>query len=282
VIGGPSVPADEAQDEPQIRVLLDSEAASELAAAIISEQLIHAVAERGRADWATTGGSTPSGIYARLAVAPLRDGIPWDRVHIWWGDDRWVPRSDILSNAWVCDDVLLNLSGRHDWPLGTEPGAPIPLENVHVIPIDAALAAGQTPAWAAIEYERTLRGAGLEIRDGMPVLDIVLVGIGSDGHLLSVFPGSRTWEDAAWVQAVLAPEHIAPHVDRVTLHPRVVPAARMVLAVLLGARKAEIAATIFGPQRDVHRWPAQLARRPGATWILDAAASGGLPDELRG
>jgi 6-phosphogluconolactonase len=281
VIGGPSVPADEAQDEPQIRVLLDSEAASELAAAIISEQLIHAVAERGRADWATTGGSTPSGIYARLAVAPLRDGIPWDRVHIWWGDDRWVPRSDILSNAWVCDDVLLNLSGGRDGPVGTGPGAPIPPENVHVIPVDAALAAGQTPAWAAAEYERTLRAAGLELRDGLPVLDIVLVGIGSDGHLLSVFPGSQTWEDPAWVQAVPAPEHIAPHVDRVTLHPRVVSVGRLVLAVLLGGRKAEIIATIFGPERDAHRWPAQLARRPGATWILDAAAAAGLPEELR-
>ncbi len=267
---------------PAILILPDSEAASEAAAMIIAGDLATAVEARGRAHWATTGGMTPLAIYRLLAVPPLRDIVPWEHVHIWWGDDRWVSRTDIMSNVFACDDALLNLPGRdRAGQMGTEAGAPIPLENVHAIPIDRALAAGETNAWAAAAYEQELRAAGLAEADGMPVFDIVFLGVGPDGHLMSVFPESATWDSPAWVQPVPAPTHIAPRVDRVTLHPRVVSVARLVLPVVLGSRKAEVLGTIFGPELDVRRWPAQLARRPGATWVLDEAAAAGLPPPVR-
>jgi 6-phosphogluconolactonase len=83
-------------DEPRIEVLADPEATSRAAAESIAEALGAAFTQRGRADWVTTGGSTPVGIYRELAAAPLRDRVPWHAVHVWWGDDRFVPRDHPL------------------------------------------------------------------------------------------------------------------------------------------------------------------------------------------
>ena len=256
--------------EPEILVLPTSADATDVAARRIATALTEAVGARGVAHWVTTGGSTPGQIYRHLADAPLREAVPWDRVHLWWGDDRWVPPEDILSNALACWDLLLR-------------DVPIPPDQIHVMPIGEALAAGDGPETVAGQYAATLRAAGFEIdAGGFPRLDVVLVGVGSDGHLLSVFPGSSTWDDPRWTQAVPAPTHIAPHVARVTLHPLVVTAARLVIAVVLGPGKAAILGEIFGPERDVRRLPAQLARRTDAVWVLDEAAAAAVPPELRG
>ena len=105
----------------------------------------------------------------------------------------------------------------------------------------------------------------------------MLLGIGADGHLLSVFPGSAAFDSTELAMAIPAPTHIEPHVERVTLNPAVIGAARQVLVVAYGSDKAPVLAHIFGPERDPRRWPAQLARRAGATWILDEAAAANLP-----
>jgi 6-phosphogluconolactonase len=255
--------------EPEIVVVADPEAASAVAAARIAAALANAVTARDVAHWSTTGGSTPGAIYRHLAAAPMRDAVPWDRVHLWWGDDRWVPEGDALSNAIACWDLLVRL-------------VPLPPAQVHAMPIGEAMAGGHAPAWAAERYATELRAAGLPVDGaGFPVLDVVLVGIGMDGHLFSVFPGSATWDDAAWAQAVPAPSHISPRVARVTLHPRILDAARLPLAVAHGLPKAGIMGRIFGPREDERALPALLARRPGAIWILDEAAAEQIPAALR-
>lgn len=272
--------------EPEIEVLPDAEAASAAAANRIAAALIEAVRARGRADWATTGGSTPIPIYRRLAAPPLRDDVPWDRVHVWWGDDRYVPRDHPLSNRLAFDEVLLGLTAKArmsgggtaaiDIQLGTEPGVPIPVANVHGMPIDAAIASG-SPEQAAAAYAEELRRAPLD-RDpaGIPILDVMLVGVGPDGHVCSVFPGSPLLVSSEWVAAVPAPDHVAPHVARITLSPPFLGAARLPIAVVLGRGKAEIVANVLAGPRDVRRWPSQLARRAGAVWVLDAAAAARL------
>jgi 6-phosphogluconolactonase len=259
-----------APGEPELVIAADGETASVVAAERIAAALIEAVKARGAAHWSTTGGTTPGAIYRYLASAPHRDTVPWDRVHLWWGDDRWVPEDSVLSNALVCWDLLL-----HD--------VPVPAGQVHVMPIGEAMAGGHSPAWVATRYAEELRAAALRLDPaGFPILDIVLVGIGLDGHLFSVFPGSATWDDPAWAQAVPAPTHIAPRVERVTLHPRIMDAAGLPIAVAHGAPKAGILGRIFGPRGDERDLPALLARRPGAVWILDQAAAGEIPAELRG
>jgi len=256
-------------NEPEVLVFPTPSDAAHVAAERIATALTAAVAARGVAHWVTTGGSTPGPIYRHLADAPYRASVPWEHVHLWWGDERWVPPEDILSNALACWNLLLQ-------------DVPVPIDQVHVVPIGDALAAGDPPEVVAARYEAGLRAAGLEVdAAGFPRFDVVLVGIGSDGHLFSVFPGSATWDDRRWVQAVPAPTHITPHVARITLHPRIVTAARMPMAVTFGAGKAAILGRVFGPRRDERELPAQLVRRTGGLWILDDAAGGGLPTSLR-
>jgi 6-phosphogluconolactonase len=261
-----------ATGEPAIGVLRDADAVSEAAAGQIADLLRDAVGARGRADWATTGGSAPVGIYRRLGSAQFRDGVPWSAVHLWWGDDRYVPRDHPLSNVLPADQVLL---------AGATPGAPIPVENIHPFPTSEAIGESRGPAWAAARYDAELRAAGLETRDGWPVFDLVLIGVGPDGHVMSVFPGSTAFEESAWALPVPAPTHVEPHVTRLTLNPRVLDVARQVLVVVHGESKADVVATIFGDERDPRLWPAQLVRRPGVAWLLDEAAAARLPRDLR-
>lgn len=267
--GGPGGGPGEGPGEPEIIVVEDSDTASAVAAERIAGALVASVAARGVAHWSTTGGSTPGNIYRRLAEAGLRERVPWNRVHLWWGDDRWVPDTDILSNAVACWDLLLR-------------SVPVPTDQVHVMPIGKAIREGRSASWAAGAYVEELRAANLPLDDaGFPILDVILIGIGSDGHIFSVFPGSATWNDPSWVQAVPAPTHIAPHVERVTLHPRVVDAARLPLAVVHGPSKSAIVGRIFGPRGDERELPALLVRRQGAVWVLDEAAGAEIPPSLR-
>jgi 6-phosphogluconolactonase len=273
--------------EPAIVVLPDPAAVSEAAAERFAEAAMGAITARGRADIATTGGSTPVGIYNELAVPPLRDAVPWDDVHIWFGDDRYVPRDHPLSNVLPVDQVLLAAAARAglsgtgafgaDVFLGVEPGVPMPAENVHPFPCGEAIAEERGAAWCAAAYAEAIRAALPSDRDGWPIFDLVLLGIGPDGHLLSVFPGSPALDSADLALAIPAPTHIEPHVERVTLNPRVLDAAREVLVVSHGTPKADIMAVVFGDTRDPRRWPAQLVRRAGVTWLLDESAAGRLP-----
>ena len=279
--------------EPRIEVLPDPEATSRAAAEALAAALSEAVAARGRADWATTGGSTPVGIYRALATSPLRDQVPWHAVYVWWGDDRYVPRDHPLSNVLPLDQVLLSAAARAglsgtgaygvDVELGSEPGVPLPTGNIHAPRMGDAIGHNAGAEWAAEEYGDGLRDAGLTLSDdGYPILDVVLVGVGADGHVLSVFPRSSLFDSTAWVAAVPAPTHIEPHVARISLNPRILELARLPMVVAHGGAKAETLATVFGDERDVRRWPAQVARRPGAVWYLDKAAAANLPAALRG
>jgi len=258
--------------EPELVVLPDpagctSEAATRLVAAIEA-----AVARRGRADVATTGGSTPAGVYAALAAPPLRARVPWDLLHAWFGDDRFVPRGHPDSNVTVLDALLV---------AGRAPDGPLPASNVHPFPVDTTLAAGDDPSACARRYADEVRSALPADGAGRPVFDAVLVGIGPDGHLLSVFPGSALPVGRDLAAAVPAPVHVGPHVVRVTLHPAVLDATPALLAVAFGASKAPVLARILDGPRDLERLPAQRARRAGATWILDREAATDLRAHVR-
>jgi 6-phosphogluconolactonase len=265
--------------EPEVLVVPDAAAASALAGDRIGRSLRDAVEARGRADWATTGGSTPVGIYRHLATPERATDVPWRDVHVWWGDDRFVPRDHALSNVKPFDDILLDLPGRQAGStIGSNAtGIALPLKNIHPFRTNEAIGEGWGATGCAAELEQELRAADLEVVDGWPVLDLVLLGVGGDGHVLSVFPGSAAFESKDWALAIPAPTHIEPHVERVTLNPAILAVARQVLVVMHGAGKAAILADIFGPEVDPTRWPAQLARREGATWILDEAAAASLP-----
>lgn len=263
---------------PEVVVVPDAGAAATSAAEAITDTLRSAVADRGRADWATTGGSTPVGIYQAMLDPRLRDTIPWEDTHTWWGDDRFVPGDHPLSNVRPFDDILLEAGGWESVHSDDHRGRiRIRVANLHPFRTGEALGVGQEAATCAAELAAELREAGLPEVDGWPVFDLVLLGLGSDGHILSVFPGSAALDSTRWALAIPAPTHIEPHVERVTLNPAVVRVARRVLVVAHGAGKAEVLARIFGPDGDPSALPAKLALRDGSTWILDEAAAARLP-----
>jgi 6-phosphogluconolactonase/glucosamine-6-phosphate isomerase/deaminase len=272
--------------EPTIVTLADADACSEAAAERIVEILDVAIDARGEAHWATTGGSTPAGIYRHLVGSSLRDEIDWRKVHLWWTDERFVPPDHPLSNAKIAYDVLFNSAARSgesgtgsEWQdaAGHRAGLPILTDQTHAVPTSDAIAEGHDQRWAAARYAEELQADGPETNDdGWPVFDLILLGIGPDGHIMSVFPGSEAFDESAWVIGVPAPTHVEPHVPRVTLHPTIAAAANDLVVVSHGGSKAAILADVLRGERDPRRLPAQLARRPGATSILERAAAASL------
>ncbi len=249
-------------------VVVDAEAVSAAAAEAIAAALAGAIAERGVAHWATTGGSAAPGIYRALGASPLRERVDWSRVHTWWGDDRFVPYDHPLSNVLPLDEILV--------PLLEHAGATVPVEQLHGWPIPQAIALADGPGWVAAQYAAELAASMPVAADGSPILDLVVLGVGPDGHVLSVFPGSAAWDEAAACVAIPAPTHIEPHVERVTIHPRLIAAARSVVVVTAGASKAASLGRAWTGS-DLRELPVRAARLGTATWVLDEAAAAELP-----
>ena len=276
------------ETEPRIVVVRDAEALAREAATLLIGAIASGIETRGRADVALTGGSSAAALYRTLAGPDFQDRVDWGRVHLWWGDERYVPSGHPDSNAGLAFGTLLAIAARStqsgegaastDVLAERTPGLPIPAENVHPIPVDRAIGRGpDNAAWAAEQYATELTQLPSD-EAGVPIFDAVLLGVGSDGHILSAFPGSKALEPGGPIAlAVPAPTHIGPHLERITLEPRILEAARTVLVMVPGEAKAEIVPLVLGDERDPDRWPAQLARRSNAIWLLDEAAARGLP-----
>ena len=271
-VGEPCGASGEAFGEPEIVVFRDAQAVAVAAAERIALAAVAAVGRRGRADIASTGGSTPAGIYFALTAPPLISRVPWDALHVWLGDDRFVPRSDEHSNMRSIDHGLLGGGGRP---------APLPPANAHPWPIKAALhvAGGPLagPASCAAAHEVEMRAVLPVDAQGRPAFDLVLIGVGGDAHVMSLFPDSPALDAPGWTAGVAAPVHVAPRVPRVTCTPSVLVGTPSLLVVVTGASKAAMVARVLGAERDVHAMPAQLARRAGATWLLDDDSASALP-----
>jgi 6-phosphogluconolactonase len=249
-------------------VVVPADAVSRAVADAIATALAEAVATRGIAHWATTGGSAAPGMYQALAASPLRERVPWGAVHTWFGDDRFVPYDHPLSNVLPLEEILL--------PPLEHAGLPVPVENLHRWPIAEAIARVEGPAWTAARYGEAMAAGMPSTADGTPVFDLLVVGVGPDGHLLSIFPGSAAWDEPSSCVGIPVPAHNEPHVERVTLHPRALAAARSVLLVAAGASKAANLGRAWTGD-DARELPVRAARLGTATWILDDAAAAELP-----
>ena len=252
---------------PTVRVLDDAQSVAEAAADRVIEAATAAVAARGVFHLCTTGGSTPAALYRALREPSRASRMPWAQTQIWFGDDRFVPRADPLSNVTPLDAQLLSAS---------VDGAPSPLSPsaVHPWPTTAVDASAAVSA-----YLEELRTAGVPHTSiGFPIFDLVLIGIGSDGHCLSVFPDSPLALEGAPVAAgVPAPTHIEPHVPRLSFSLGVLASARAVIALAPGTGKAEALARIFSGATTLADAPAKAALIPTATWLLDTASAAKLP-----
>jgi 6-phosphogluconolactonase len=240
-----------------------AEAAAARAAVEIAREVRRARDERGVAHLALSGGSTPARTYELLAGA-LED---WDGVEIWFADERCVIPEDEESNYRMAAETLLRPAGidparvhRMEGELGPEEGARRYAE---------ALAAAE-PSGAA-RSTGTSGGESAVAGQTLPVLDLIALGIGPDGHVASLFPGAPTLD--AGEQAICLPVHDSPKPppERITLSLAVLRAARRCLLLATGAGKADaIAAALAEPS---HHVPASLLRRERLTVIVDDAAS---------
>jgi 6-phosphogluconolactonase len=240
-----------------IRVLPDSRALAEAAARHVVESLQTAIDRRGRASLALSGGSTPRDLHQRLANPQLINALDWSKVHIFFGDERCVPPDDERSNYGMAKAALLD---RIDGP-------PPRVERIK----------GELgPDDGATDYEARL---GEALGEGVPALDLILLGLGSDGHCASLFPGRP--EVAVTDRFVVGvPEAgLEPFVPRVSFTVPTINAGREVVFLVTGAGKAEAAARAWGGPPDPGTPASLVAPASGTlTVLIDPAAAERLPE----
>jgi 6-phosphogluconolactonase len=231
------------------------------AAALIAGQLAESIQERGLAGLVLAGGGTPLGVYRQLA-GDYR--VPWERVHVFWGDERLVPPGHPGSNYHAAWESFLSK-------------IPIPAENIHRIK-------GELPAEAAVaDYTEQLRAWAAahdpDAPNPWPRFDLVLLGLGEDGHTASLFPGSPVEADAP-VIAVTADYQGRP-AGRVTLTPLAFNDAHQIVFIVSGSNKADAVYNTFY-KNDPVRYPAQRIRPDAGevVWLLDRPAAARLERPL--
>ena len=248
-----------------IQLCVDAAAVADATADLVIDAALRAVQERGVFHWCATGGSTPAALYAALRAPSRSARMPWEKISIWFGDDRFVPRADPLSNLASIDAVLL----------ADRDGAPSPIRTAQVHPWPTELPSAEA---AVRTYLSELNAAGVPTTpSGHPRFDLVMIGIGGDGHCLSVFPDSPLSLLGAPIAAgIPAPTHIEPHVPRLSFSLGILPAARAIYAVVVGSNKSAMLGRIMNGTEEVSELPAKAALIPTATWIIDQAAAADL------
>jgi 6-phosphogluconolactonase len=244
--------------EPDVRICADARELSERAAAATVATIADAVMRHGRCSLVFSGGNTPRALYALLA-STYRDQIPWSQVHAFWGDERYVPSDDSASNYRMARESLLE-------------HVPLPFQNIHPM-----LTNLPSPKAAAHDYERTLRA---EAGRHAPPFDLLLLGIGDDGHTASLFPRSPALhETTRWVVAVTV---AAVPSTRLTLTLPAIAMAARIFVLVSGRGKADALAHVLDPRADPDDYPAAaLPSRNGVvTWWVDRDAASGLREAI--
>lgn len=234
-----------------VEVLPDQSALVGRALDLILSKIDTAIKERGRFTIALSGGSTPKPLYEAIANQKL----PWDKIHVFWGDERYVPADHPDSNE---------LMARRAWLDRVD----IPAANIHAIPTLEA-----DPAVAAAKYERHLQNFFNSASGEFPALDVVLLGMGDDAHTASLFPHT----EALKVSDRLITVGNKDSSIRITLTYPFINSARSVIFVVAGANKRPALAQVFAPVADEFTYPSRLIQPQGELWwLLDAAAGSEL------
>lgn len=246
--------------KPEIVILSDPAALAQEAARRFILMAQEAAAERGQFTAALAGGATPAGLYRLLATRPFVDQVPWLHTFVFFGDERCVPPDHPDSNYRMARETLLDR---------------VPLPPSHVF----RMAGEQPPHTAAQSYARILHRHFQLVGAARPRFDMIVLGMGDDGHTASLFPGMPALDERRrLVVGSEVPTYVRLAVPRVTLTLPVLNAGRSVLFLVAGASKAATVRDVLTgpipddppPARRVQPIHGQL------TWLLDTAASAGL------
>ncbi len=245
-----------------ILVSRDTENAYVLAAQLFVRLAEEAIAARDVFTVALSGGSTPKKLYELLASQEWRSKIPWNKVEFFWGDERYVPPTDEASNFNMTQKAMLSK-------------VPVPAERIHRVMTETASAEAAADIYEDDIYRVVAGGS-----HSMPEFDLIWLGLGTNGHMASLFPHQAALHEAS--RLVVAEYIEEVKMVRVTMTVPLINAAKNVVFVTLGADKASVLKKVITGKYDPETLPAQLVHpNPGKlTWILDPAASAKLPSEL--
>jgi 6-phosphogluconolactonase len=239
-----------------IRVYDDQNSLMQAAAAYATECYNAAISDHGYFAVALSGGSTPRALFELLAVPENAQHIGWSKVHVFWGDERTVPPDHPDSNYRMAKEALLDFVA-------------LPASNVHRISGELE------PAQAAAEYEQTLRSFFAK-RAGKTRFDLILLGMGDDGHTASLFPDTEALNET---ERLVVANHV-PKLDtwRITLTAPVINDAAHVAFLVAGAGKAAVLKRVLQGPRQPHKLPSQLIQPVDGelVWLLDKAAASEL------
>lgn len=237
-----------------VTVADDLDDLSRRAARFFAESAREAIDKQGRFTVALSGGSTPRRTFALFAEEPFRS-IPWNAIHIFWGDERLVPLTQPDNHFRMSTDIFLSKIS-------------IPSENVHRVMVES-----ETPAAAADDYENQLKAFfGLDPGE-LPRFDLIILGMGADGHMASLFPGTPGLGE----RQRLVTSHFVPKVNtnRLTLTLPVLEHARQIMFLVSGTNKAETLRQVLGSTEPDATLPATLLRpKDGKVlWMVDQDAA---------
>ncbi len=246
---------------PEIKILPDKPALAAEAAKRFVLLAQTAVEQNGRFTVALSGGSTPRALHELLAQTPLRDQVAWEKVIIFWGDERFVPPDDADSSYLMARETLLD-------------HVPIPSRNIHRVPT-----VGITPETAAQQYTSTLQSV---CGESVPRLDLILLGMGPDGHTASLFPGHPEVVNPSEKLVAAVTNSPKPPPLRLTFTYKLINAAKNVIFLVAGADKAEMVKSVLGEETAVGFPPPAKLVQPSngkLLWLLDKSAAQQLPNQ---
>ncbi|MFJ7127192.1 6-phosphogluconolactonase [Streptomyces sp. NPDC098101] len=251
---------------PQLVVHRDKELMAQAAAAQLITRIVDAQASRGSASVVLTGGRNGNGLLAALGSAPARDAVDWSRLDLWWGDERYLPDGDPERNVTQAREALLDR-------------VPLDPARVHAMPASDGPYGDDVEAAAAAYAEELAAAAGPGDRAGVPAFDVLMLGVGPDTHVASLFPElpavHETVRTVVGVRGAPKPPPV-----RISLTLPAIRAAREVWLLAAGEDKAKAAALALSGAGEVQA-PAAGARGLSRTlWLLDAAAASELPKGL--
>lgn len=240
-----------------LEILRDERLAAERAAHILTETLAAAIQKRGWASIALAGGRTPRLLYELLAQPPFRDVVAWEQIEWFWGDERMVPPDHDESNYRLAAETLLTV-------------LPIPAHRIRRVPTELG------PEQAAAAYEATMRAVFGVSKGEVPHFDLILLGMGQDGHIASLFPHTSALQETR--RLVVANPVPALSTTRITITQVLLQAACSVLVLVTGSEKSQTVRRALEDRLTPLDIPAHLlATVPGeVTWILDQAAASQL------
>ncbi len=233
------------------------DALSAAVAAFVCDLAVEAVRQYGRFSISLSGGTTPEKLFALLALPPYSEKMPWKQTHVFWGDERCVSYDDPRNNARMAQIVLLDKVG-------------IPPGNIHRIRVELA------PEDAAVQYERELSAV---LENESPHFDLVLLGIGNDGHTASLFPGTEVLNEQNRLVKACYVE--SQQMYRVTMTLPLINRAKAILILVSGTGKADILKKLLNEEGADVIYPAQMVKPENGDvyWFIDEAAAASLPDE---